>query len=388
MEKLLLGILVFLCLLSACTPENKETSKETPQSAWDQVKLPPQSAFRETLNGKQVELFYLTSKGIKTAITNYGGRIVSLWVEDSTRTPRDVVLGFNSLEDYTNGKNEKFHGATIGRYANRIAKGKFSIGDEEFTLATNNNTNHLHGGNVGFESVVWKADQINDSSLKLRYVSKDGEEGYPGNLTVDLLYNLNGNSMEVSFTANTDKTTPVNLCNHAYFNMNGEGSGSVHKHWIAIAADNFTPVDETLIPTGEIRPVEGTVFDFRKPARIHDRIEALDEQLLTGKGYDHNFVLSMEPKQAPAFMARVKGDRSGIIMEMHSTEPGVQFYGGNFMDGSNVGKSGIGYAYRTALCLEPQHFPDSPNQANFPSTLLSPEDTYETTTIYSFSKAE
>ena len=387
MKKLLLPIFMVFMTISACQ-DGKSDANELSSSIWDNISLPAKADFQAEMDGKKVELFQLSSAGIRAAVTNYGGRLVSLWVEDSTGKPVDIVLGFNSLTEYSDGSNEKYHGATIGRYANRIAKGKFSLNGEDYTLAVNNDPNHLHGGDKGFESVVWDAVLENDSTLKLTYLSKDGEEGYPGNLDVVQYYKLSGNNMEVSFEAKTDKATPVNLCNHAFFNLNGEGSGTVHKHWFTIAADNFTPVDETLIPTGEIKAVDGSVFDFREPARIHDRIEALDEQLLTGNGYDHNFVLAMEPKASPEFMARVKGDRSGIIMEMHSTEPGVQFYGGNFMNGSNIGKSGNAYHYRTAFCLEPQHFPDSPNKDNFPSSILQPEDTYQTTTMYSFSKAK
>ncbi|MEM6801428.1 MAG: aldose epimerase family protein [Bacteroidota bacterium] len=388
MKKLLLLIFMVFLTISACQ-ENKSTS-EAPKapSVWDNISLPAAQNFQTEFAGKAVNLYTLQTNDIRLAITNYGGRIVSLWVKDSTGVPRDIVLGFNTIEDYSNGKNGKYHGATIGRYANRIAKGKFSLNGETYSLATNNDPNHLHGGEVGFESVVWEAIQTNDSSLTLSYLSKDGEEGYPGNLSVEQTISLSANAMEISFRATTDKATPVNLCNHAYFNLNGEGSGTVHKHWITIAADHFTPVDESLIPTGEIREVEGSVFDFRTVGRIHDRIEDMDEQLLVGKGYDHNFVLARESKEKPEFMARVKGDRSGIIMEMHSTEPGVQFYGGNFMDGSNVGKSGEKYYYRTAFCLEPQHFPDSPNQSNFPNTILEPGETYYTTTIYSFHQAK
>lgn len=388
MEKLLLSTFVLFLCFSACTNEPKQEKESIPLSALDQVELPAQSDFQAAIEGKKVDLFYLSSQKLRAAITNYGGRLVSLWVEDSSGTARDIVLGFNSLEEYSSGKNEKYHGATIGRYANRIAKGKFSLNGTDYSLAKNNDSNHLHGGDVGFESVVWEVEQVSDSSLTLSYFSKDMEEGYPGNLQVELTYTLSGNEMDISFRAKTDKASPVNLCNHAFFNLNGEGSGTVHKHWFTIAADHITPVDETLIPTGEIQPVEGTVFDFRKPARIHERIEALDEQLLTGNGYDHNFVLAMEDRDSPQFIARVKGDRSGIIMEMHSTEPGVQFYGGNFMNGSNIGKSGEAYHYRTAFCLEPQHFPDSPNHSNFPSTILEPGESYETTTIYSFTQAK
>ncbi|MEL6251211.1 MAG: aldose epimerase family protein [Bacteroidota bacterium] len=387
MKKLLLPIFMVFLTISACQVEKSE-EKELSSSIWDEISLPNVADFQAEMDGKKVELYHLSSAGIRAAVTNYGGRLVSLWVEDSTGKPVDIVLGFNSLTEYSDGRNEKYHGATIGRYANRIAKGKFKLNGEGYTLAINNDPNHLHGGDKGFESVVWEAILENDSTLKLSYLSKDGEEGYPGNLDVVQYYKLSGNKMEISFEAKTDKATPVNLCNHAFFNLNGEGSGTVHKHWITIAADNFTPVDETLIPTGEIKAVNQSVFDFREAARIHDRIEALDDQLLTANGYDHNFVLAMEPKPSPEFMARVKGDRSGIIMEMHSTEPGVQFYGGNFMDGSNIGKSDQAYHFRTAFCLEPQHFPNSPNQKNFPNTILQPEDTYQTTTIYSFSKAK
>ncbi len=343
------------------------------------------AAFDSTLDGKATHLFHLTNnKGMTAAITNYGGRIVSLEVPAKDGKPRDVVVGFASLSDYVQS-SEPYFGATIGRVGNRIAKGKFTLDTTTYTLFTNNGPNTLHGGKKGFQAVVWDAKQIGDSSLELSYVSPDMEEGFPGTLTVKVVYTVTSdNALDCRYEATTDKKTVVNLTNHAFFNLNGEGSGTINNHIMQINADAYTPVDSTLIPTGAITPVAGTPFDFRSPQTIGSRVESGDQQLAFGKGYDHNYVLLGKPgawRQA----AITQGDQSGIVMETWTEEPGLQFYGGNFMQSKNSFKSGAKDDFRTAFCLETQHFPDAPNQPSFPSIVLEPGQTYKTHSQYRFS---
>lgn len=344
------------------------------------------SPFGETSDGKAVELYTLTNaNGMQVAITTYGGIIVSLTAPDREDKYADVVLGFDNLDGYLAG--HPYFGALIGRYGNRIAKGKFTLDGTEYTLATNNNENHLHGGIVGFDKKVWRArGSVNPMgvSLALNCVSEDGEEGYPGKLEVKVVYTLtNDDGLKIEYNATTDKATPVNLTNHSYFNLAGQGSGDILGHVLTINADRFTPVDKGLIPTGELKPVEGTPFDFRKGTAIGARIEAKDEQLEFGGGYDHNFVLNKKGDDL-TLAASVYEPKTGRVMEVYTTEPGVQFYCGNFLDGSNVGKGGKVYKFRNGFCLETQHFPDSPNQPDFPSTILKPGEEYSTTTVYKF----
>ncbi|MFT4024521.1 MAG: aldose epimerase family protein [Flavihumibacter sp.] len=355
----------------------------------DVTQVPDQAGihapFDTTLDGKPVKLYILSSKnGMKVSITNYGGRIVSLEVPGKDGKLRDVVVGFGSINDYLT-TTEKYFGATIGRVGNRIAKGSFKIDTATYSLFNNNGPNSLHGGKSGFDSKVWDVKSSTDSSLVISYVSPDGEEGYPGALTSTVAFTvLPGNTLDIKYEASTDKKTVVNLTNHAFFNLNGEGSGSVNNHLLQINAASFTPVDSTLIPTGKIAPVAGTPFDFRKPVTIGSRIEAADQQLKFGGGYDHNFVLNGKAgalRQA----AIATGDQSGIVMETWTVEPGLQFYGGNFMAGKNTFKTGAKDEYRTAFCLETQHYPDAPNHKNFPSILLEPGKKYETETQYRFS---
>ncbi|MGZ5246546.1 MAG: aldose epimerase family protein, partial [Flavitalea sp.] len=297
----------------------------------------------------------------------------------------DVIVGFDSVSTFKNS-SEAYFGATIGRYGNRIAKGKFTLDGKEYTLATNNGTNHLHGGKKGFQDVVWDAKQAGDSILELSYLSKDMEEGYPGNLTVKVTYNLTSNNeLKIDYTATTDKKTVVNLTNHAFFNLNGFRSGSINNHILQINADRYTPVDSTLIPTGKLESVENTAFDFRKPTVIETNLAMSGEQIQNGKGFDHNFVLNAAGADGMHNAATIQGDKTGIVMEVLTREPGLQFYGGNFMQSKNVMKGGVADDFRTAFCLETQHFPDSPNQPSFPSTVLEPEKTYQTTSIYRFS---
>ena len=326
---------------------------------------------------------------MEAAITNYGGAVVSLKVPDRNGTLEDIVLGYDSADGYVADK--AFFGAIIGRYGNRIARAQFTLDGKTYTLAKNNGENSLHGGIKGFNKALWTAKGIpakDGQALELTYLSKDGEEGFPGNLNVRVIYTLtDANELKIEYFATTDKKTVVNLTNHSYFNLLGvgPGMGDILGHMLMIEADKFTPVDSGLIPTGELRDVAGTPFDFRKPTAIGARINADDEQIKLGGGYDHNFVLRRKAGEGISLAARVVEPASGRVMEVWTTEPGVQFYTGNFLDGSAHGKGGVAYAKRSAFCLETQHFPDSPNQPKFPSVVLSPGAGYQTTTIYKFS---
>jgi len=344
-------------------------------------------AFGKTPDGTPVELYTLTNaNGLEAKITNYGGIVVSLLVPDRDGKPGDVVLGYETLEEYI--ENNPYFGTLVGRYGNRIARGKFTLEGIEYTLAQNDGENHLHGGPKGFDKVVWKADAVRSKKsvgLKLTYLSKDGEEGYPGNLSVTVVYTLtNDNELKIEYTAVTDKVTIVNLTHHGYFNLAGAGLGDILGHELMIKADRFTPVDKGLIPTGELRSVKGTPMDFTQAVAIGARIDQAAEQLVLGGGYDHNWVLN-NGDGSLALAARVYEPTTGRVMEVYTTEPGIQFYSGNFLDGSITGKGGKVYEYRYGFCLETQHFPDSPNKPDFPSTVLKPGETYTTTTIYTFS---
>jgi len=351
-----------------------------------QPKLPliDATTFGGELNGKRVELFTLrNANGVVTQITNYGGRVVNLFVPDRDGNFEDIVLGYSDLNGYLNS-NEVYYGTLIGRYGNRIAKGQFVLNDSLYKLATNNGPNHLHGGPGGFHNVVWDAVQQDERTLLLSYLSVDGEEGYPGNLQVNVTYELtDDNELKIQYWATTDKPTHVNLTHHSFFNLKGAGEGDVNDHLLQINANYFTPVDEGLIPTGEIRPVEGTPFDFRELTLIGERINHNDQQLIYGLGYDHNWIL-VEATEGLTFAAKVVEPASGRTMEVYTNEPAIQFYGGNFLNGSDVGKYGKVYAYRGALCLETQHYPDSPNQPAFPSTVLNPGEEYYSVCVYKF----
>lgn len=344
-------------------------------------------SFGKTADNTPVEIFTLiNANGVKARITNYGGIVVSLHVPDRNGKMGDVALGYETLDEYI--KNNPYFGCLVGRYGNRIAKGKFMLNKKEYTLAINNDPNALHGGLKGFDKVVWEAKPFKTEdgpALELNYLSKDGEEGYPGNLSVRAVYTLtNKDELKLEFTATTDKDTIVNLTHHSYFNLTGAGTRDILEHEVMIAADRFTPVDSTLIPTGELKPVKGTPFDFTKPVTIGARINEDNEQLKFGMGYDHNWVLNKKEGEL-ALAARVYEPTSGRVMEVFTTEPGLQFYTGNFLDGSNVGKGGKVYKHRYAFCMEPQHFPDSPNKPQFPSVVLKPGEKYENTIIYKFS---
>jgi aldose 1-epimerase len=344
-----------------------------------------QRPFGQTKEGTPVTLFTLRNKqGAEAAICNYGGLVISLKVPDRNGQFGDVVLGYDNLADYI--KDTPYFGAMIGRYGNRIAKGKFTLDGKEYTLAINNGPNALHGGLKGFDKVVWEPKivaSLDGASLELRYTSKDGEEGYPGNLTVKAVYTLTeDNALKLEYTATTDKDTVVNLTQHSYFNL--AGKGDILNHQVMMPADKFTPVDSTLIPTGELKPVDGTPFDFRTPTAIGARIGQDDEQLKFGNGYDHNWVIN-KPLGQLGLMARVYEPTTGRVLEVLSTEPGLQFYTGNFLDGKLTGKGGWAYQFRNAFCMEPQHFPNSPNQPNFPSVVLKPGQVYKHTIIFKFS---
>lgn len=325
-------------------------------------------------------------RGLAVSIINYGATITEIRVPDANGKVGDVTLGFSTLEEYLAGS--PFFGCIVGRYGNRIAYGKFTLDGKTYTLATNNGPHHLHGGNRGFDKALWTEQlwETNDhgGKLVLSHLSPDGDEGYPGNLKVSVAYHVTkDNELRIEYQATADKATPVNLTNHAYFNLKGHGEGDILGHELAIFAEKFTPVDKTLIPTGELRSVRGTPLDFRQPAKIGARIEADDEQIKFGGGYDHNFVLAEKPREL-TLAAKVVEPTTGRWMEVLTTEPGVQLYTGNFLDGSNVGKNGKSYQRRGAFCLETQHFPDSPNQPKFPTTTLKPGEKFRSSTVYRF----
>jgi len=343
----------------------------------------------KTPSGEYVELYTLTNAGGGQArIATYGGVIVSLTVPDKSGNLGDVVLGFDTLAGYAD--KTTYLGALIGRYGNRIAKGRFPLDGRTYTLAVNNGENALHGGLRGFDARVWAAvpfDGADGPGLALTYVSEDGEEGYPGTLTTRVLYIwTDQNALRIEYTANTDAPTVVNLTNHSYFNLKDAGKTDILATELQLFADHYSPVDATLIPTGEAAPVSGTPFDFRQPMQIGSRIDQQqDEQIKNGGGYDHNYIISRRSKDGLDIAARVHEAASGRVMEVWTTEPGVQFYTGNFLDGSYIGKDGTVYNRRAGFCFETQHYPDSPNQPEFPSTILRPGKTYRSTTEYRFS---
>lgn len=345
------------------------------------------SDFGLLFDGRGASLYTLTNKnGLVAKITNYGGIVTELWVPDKTGVMGDIVLGFDSVSDYV--KDSPYFGCIVGRYGNRIAKGRFTLDGVTYTLATNNNgKNHLHGGMKGFDKVLWQAEPIKAQDgvgLRLRYFSKDREEGYPGNLDVTVVYTLtNANELRIDYTATTDKPTVCNLTHHGYFNLAGQGNGDILGHILTINADHYTPADDGLIPTGQITAVKGTPMDFTAPTAIGARINCDDEQIKFGGGYDHNWVLNKKGDEM-TLAASVYEPTRGRVMEIWTTEPAVQFYAGNFLDGTLIGKGGNVYNHRYGFCLETQHYPDSPNQSHFPSTTLCPEQTYRTTTVHKF----
>jgi aldose 1-epimerase len=343
------------------------------------------SDFDATPDGAAIRIYTLTNqKGVEARIMNYGGIIVSLKTPDRNGTPADIVLGFDSLAGYL-ANPSPFFGALVGRYANRIAHAKFTLDGVEYKLEKNDGENTLHGGTHGLDKAVWTPRELPDGGLELTVTSKDGDEGFPGNLKVMVVYNLtDSNELKIDYSATTDKDTVVNLTNHSYFNLKGGGEGNILSHHITLNADRFTPVDAGLIPIGELRPVNGTPFDFRKSTVIGAHIGDIDEQIKLGHGYDHNWVLNKKGNEL-SLAAHVEEPSSGRVLEVLTTQPGVQFYTGNFLDGTIKGKGGKVYQRRYGFCLETQHFPDSPNQPKFPSTVLKSGATFHNTTIFRFS---
>lgn len=373
-------ILVSVVALSGCDKSASEKDKKENPDMTMKKEL-----FGRTPEGDEVSIFTLVNvNGLKAKIIDYGAILVSLEVPDRDGELADITLGFESLDGYA-GKDNPYFGATTGRYANRIARGKFTLDEVEYNLAVNNGENHLHGGIKGFDKVMWEGRQFKTDEavgVEFTYLSKDGEEGYPGNLSCTVIYTLtDSNELKISYKAQTDKPTVVNLTNHSYFNLAGAGSGDILGHELMINADRFTPVDKGLIPTGELRSVKDSPMDFTKPKTIGSRIAEVPG------GYDHNYVLNTSDK-SPVLAARVFEPASGRVLEIYTTEPGIQLYTSNFLDGSITGKSGKVYKKHYGFCLETQHFPDSPNKPDFPSVVLRPGETYATVTIHKFSTPE
>ncbi|MEG1585626.1 MAG: aldose epimerase family protein [Bacteroidales bacterium] len=354
----------------------------------DRAALPvyPASAFESVIDNKPVTLYTLAnSNGLTLQVTNWGCRVVSLWVPDRRGNFDDIVLGYESLDRYLNNPGERFLGSTIGRYGNRIHDGRFELNGEAYQLSQFNNGQCLHGGDKGFDKVVWNVDSVFSDKIYFSYLSPDGEEGFPGNLLVKMSYALTPqNEFRITYDAQTDKPTPVNLTHHSFFNLHGEGNGTINDHILTIAADAYTPVDSVLIPLGENMPVADTPFDFRTPKAIGRDVDNQDTQLQYGRGYDHNFVLNRKSNSELEFAASVYEPQSGRVLEVWTTEPGLQFYGGNFFEGKVNGKQGVPHRFRESLALETQHFPDSPNQPAFPSTILQPGEKYHHICVYKF----
>lgn len=389
MKNIQIGVVVILALFQFNCKDNKKenaTSKKTVETKADSVKATLETKnFDSIIDGKKINLYWIGNKEINASFTNYGGRLVSLLVKNKNGKPIDVVVGLNSAKGFKNA-TEPYFGATIGRVGNRIANGKFTLEGKQYQVPLNNGKNALHGGVKGFQDVVWDAVKTNENMLTFNYVSPDGEQGFPGNLTVKVTYTItDDNSIKMEYEATTDKITIVNLTNHAFFNLNGEGSGTILNHELQIYANEFTPVDEGLIPSGELKSVKNTPFDFTSKHTIGERIETKDEQLKFGKGYDHNYVLNGKRKNGLNHAATISGDRSGITLDIFTQEPGLQFYSGNFMQSKNIMKSGSKDDFRTAFALETQHFPDAPNQPKFAPIILKPGQKYHTVSYYQFS---
>ncbi|MCU0468694.1 MAG: galactose mutarotase [Arcicella sp.] len=381
--KVFATLAIAVSLLQSCTSKKAKSSQSTDSV---QVTNISKTSFGKLPDGKETELFTLkNANGMEVKITNYGGIITHCNVPDKTGKYEDVVLGFDSIAGYLTPS--PYFGAIIGRYGNRIANGKFTLDGKSYQLAKNNGENHLHGGLVGFDKVLWKVEPTDgeEPSLKLTYLSKDGEEGYPGNLNVTVVYTLQkDNALKIDYSATTDKTTVINLTNHSYFNLSA-AKNDILNHEVTLNADRYLPVDKGLIPTGELRPVKGTVFDFTAPTVIGKGInEVKDQQIVLGGGYDHAWILNKTGNEE-SLAATVVDKTSGRKMEVFTTEPAIQFYTGNFLDGTLTGKGNTKYIKRFALCLESEHYPDSPNQSAFPTVVLKPNETYKTSTTYKFS---
>ena len=342
--------------------------------------------FNATVDGKQVSLYTLEAGNLKMQVTNYGARVVTLWAPDKDGAREDIVLGYNNLEMYLNNPGERFLGAVVGPYANRIAKGTYTLNGETYNFPQNNNGQTLHGGDFGLDRVVWDVDTVTANSLVLSYLHKDLQEGMPGNLQIKMTYTLTPeNEFKVEYLAQTDKPTHVNISHHSFFNLKGEGNGTINDHILYINGSKTTPVNEVLIPSGELADVTGTPFDFRKAKAIETDLYVEDQQLANGAGYDHNWVLDRQTPDQLELAASVLEPASGRYMEVWTDQPALQFYGGNFFDGSTVGKYGRALKYRESIALETQKYPDSPNHPHFPSTLLNPGEDYTHTCVYRFS---
>lgn len=374
-----LSLCVATFLVASCGTKEKP-SEEAPELTG----LVSAENFTDSIDGKLVGLTTIkNANGLTLQATNFGARVVTLFTPDKSGKMQDIVQGHDNLKGYTENP-ERYYGAAIGRYGNRIGKATFALNEESYTLSPNDNGNTLHGGPKGYHNVVWDVAAATDSSITFHYLSADGEEGYPGNLDITMVYTLTAsNEFKVTYEASTDKKTVVNLTHHSYFNLSGDQTTSINNHQLEILADGYTPVDGGLIPTGEIAPVAGTPMDFTTPTAIGDRVEADFEQLKLGGGYDHNWALR-ESDEPIKLAAKVYEPTSGRYMEVWTDQPGIQFYGGNFIDGSYAGKGGIKYPHRSALCLETQHFPDSPNKPQFATTVLNPDETYYHVCIYKF----
>ncbi|HAN00394.1 MAG TPA: galactose-1-epimerase [Marinilabiliales bacterium] len=374
-----------LLLIAACALFALSCSHQKPSVFTEVAQQINVADFTQTIDGKPVSLYTLQGKnGIGMKVTNFGARVVSLCVPDVNHQLVDVVLGYKTLNEYVNYP-ENFLGAAIGRYGNRIGGATFTLDSTDYELVKNEGNNQLHGGPKGFFDVVWDANQLSNSKVVFTYLSKEGEEGFPGNLSVEMTYELTDDqAFKISYKATTDKTTICNLTHHSYFNLSGEGAETINDHVLQIKADGITPVDSVLIPTGELMPVAGTPFDFNTPIAIGERVSNTHGQLALGHGYDHNWVLNREGEGA-VLVASVYSPVTKINMDIITDQPGLQFYGGNFIDGTLTGKSGKPYFYRSAFCLETQHYPDSPNKPEFPSVVLKPGETYNHVCLYKFS---
>lgn len=374
MKKIFPPLILCACVVACSTPK-------------EELPLLKPEAFNTTIDGKEVSLYTLTSgNGLTMQVTNYGGRIVSLWAPDKDGKYEDVVPGFESIDKYINNQGERFLGCAVGRYANRIAKAQFTIDGQTYTFPANNNGNCLHGGLKGFDSHPWNVDKVTENSIEMSFTSPDGDEGFPGTVNVKMIYKLTSdNQLVITYEATTDKPTHINLTNHSHFNLKGDGNGTILDHILTINADNITPVDSLLIPTGEIASVEGTPFDFRTPTAIGQRIDDDNEQLKIGKGYDHNWVLNKTAPNAVELAATLYEPTSGRVVEVLTDQPGIQIYTGNFFTGKVIGKYNKPILHRGAIAMEVQKYPDTPNQPNFPTTLVNAGETYTQTCIYKFS---
>ena len=370
--KKILNIVAVLATMISCSQKSRVT-------------LFPASDFETTIDGKEVSLYTLKNADITMQVTNFGGRVVSLWTPDRDGAYEDIVLGYNNIDNYINNPGERFLGAVVGPYANRIAAGTYTIGEETYNFPQNNNGQTLHGGLKGLDMVVWDVSAVNDTSLVLTYTHADGQEGMPGNLEIFMTYTLTSdNEFKVEYLAQTDKPTHVNISHHSFFNLKGEGNGTINDHILYINASKTTPVNEVLIPSGEIVPVEGTPFDFRQPKAVETDLYVENEQLKNGGGYDHNWVLDRQTPDCLELAASVLEPSSCRYMEVWTDQPALQFYGGNFFDGTTCGKYGKALNYRESIALETQKYPDTPNHANFPSTLLNPGEDYTHICVYRF----